>query len=161
MGQVTNQEALEDQLNRVIDQIGRNNIRLIFPQYKKVDYLQDVVSRFSTLLWRESQDGTNWENAARRVKGENAIPIMTVHKSKGLEYHTVIFIGLEDSAFWNYKEKPEEEISTFFVAMSRAIKRLVFTFSDLRNARQNTRNNIKGLYDLLKNSGVVIETDCR
>ncbi|WP_274381128.1 3'-5' exonuclease [Staphylococcus pseudintermedius] len=34
--------------------------------------------------------------------GEYSIPIMTIHKSKGLEYHTVVFIGVEDDAFWSF-----------------------------------------------------------
>lgn len=31
--------------------------------------------------------------------GDHSIPIMTIHKSKGLEYNAVYFVGLEDSAF--------------------------------------------------------------
>ena len=26
-------------------------------------------------------------------EGVNSLPLMTIHKSKGLEYHTVIFLG--------------------------------------------------------------------
>jgi ATP-dependent exoDNAse (exonuclease V) beta subunit len=27
---------------------------------------------------------------------------MTIHKSKGLEYHSVIFVGLDDGAWWSF-----------------------------------------------------------
>ena len=59
--------------------------------------------------------------------GINTIPIMTMHKSKGLEYHTVVFVGLEDSALFGHSREPTEEICGFFVALSRAKQRVVFT----------------------------------
>jgi ATP-dependent exoDNAse (exonuclease V) beta subunit len=33
---------------------------------------------------------------------------MTIHKSKGLEYHTVIFVGLDDGAWWSFKKDEYE-----------------------------------------------------
>lgn len=41
---------------------------------------------------------------------------MTIHKSKGLEYHTVIFVGLHQNVFWGYKNNRAEETNNFFVA---------------------------------------------
>jgi DNA helicase-2/ATP-dependent DNA helicase PcrA len=55
-----------------------------------------------------------WNDALDELEGTNAVPIMTIHKSKGLEYHTVVFVGFEDSAFWNFHKKPTEETCTFF-----------------------------------------------
>ena len=52
---------------------------------------------------------------------------MTIHKSKGLEYEVVYFLGLEDSAFWSFNDQPEEDKSAFFVALSRAKSYLIFT----------------------------------
>ena len=48
---------------------------------------------------------------------------MTIHKSKGLEYHTVIFAGLEDSALFSFATQTHEETATFFVAFTRAKQR--------------------------------------
>ncbi|MBV2197134.1 hypothetical protein KQR56_01120 [Bacillus velezensis] len=36
--------------------------------------------------------------------GIYSIPIMSIHKSKGLEFESVILLGLEDRAFWNYED---------------------------------------------------------
>src|ERR1700730_10452278 len=33
---------------------------------------------------------------------------MTIHKSKGLEYHTVIFVGLDDGAWWSFAKDQVE-----------------------------------------------------
>ena len=86
---------------------------------------------------------------------------MTIHKSKGLEYQTVIFIGLEDSAFWNFRNQKEEEVNNFFVAMSRAKRRLIFTFTDIRNDRRNSWTTIQSLYEILRNRGLFKLLNCR
>ena len=95
--------------------------------------------------------------------GFNALPIMTMHKSKGLEYHTVVFVGLEDSALFGYSHEPTEEMCGFFVALSRAKQRVVFTFSEVRPDRYNrlavqSRHTIHRLYDLLEEAGITIQS---
>ena len=94
--------------------------------------------------------------------GVNAVPFMTIHKSKGLEYHTVIFLGLEDSAFWSFATQSKEDTCSFFVAFSRARNRVLFTFSNQRTTgsyhqnRQQANQNIRPLYEILKAAGVTI-----
>jgi superfamily I DNA/RNA helicase len=46
---------------------------------------------------------------------------MTVHKSKGLEFHTVVGVGIENESFFN---SDDVERSVFFVMISRAKERL-------------------------------------
>jgi superfamily I DNA/RNA helicase len=89
---------------------------------------------------------------------------MTIHKSKGLEYDTVVFIGLEDGAFWSFKNQSEEDTCAFFVALSRAKRRVVFTFSETRNdhkgySRMQQKLSINSLYRMLEESGVVETLD--
>ena len=88
---------------------------------------------------------------------------MTIHKSKGLEYDTIFFIGLEDDAFWTFNTQREEDICTFFVAFSRAKRRIDFTFCSNRpiNSWNNQiktkqkRESIKEFYELLNSSNIV------
>jgi len=83
---------------------------------------------------------------------------MTIHKSKGLEFHTVIFLGLEDSQWWAFSNQSDEEKRGFFVAFSRAVETRLFTFCDLRDEpwgrRQQRRAQIGDLYTILKQAGV-------
>jgi len=85
---------------------------------------------------------------------------MTVHKSKGLEYHAVIFLGLEDSAWWSFSRSSDEELCTFFVAFSRAKKVINFTFCYARSVapqrprQAQSRSNIASLYEILRRAGV-------
>ena len=81
---------------------------------------------------------------------------MTIHKSKGLEYSVVYFVGLEDSAFWKFKQQPGEERCAFFVALSRAKKQVTFTFCKNResNWKPQTHDDINEFYELLTQPGV-------
>jgi superfamily I DNA/RNA helicase len=92
------------------------------------------------------------------VVGLDVVPAMTIHKSKGLEFHTVIFLGLEDSQWWAFSTQAEEEKRGFFVAFSRAAERVYFTFCDFREEpwgrRQQRRAQIGDLYTILKQAGV-------
>jgi superfamily I DNA/RNA helicase len=77
---------------------------------------------------------------------------MTIHKSKGLEYHTVIFVGLDDGAWWSFAGDQVEGTAGFFVAFTRAKQRVVFTYC----ARRGALTKIATLYRLLSEAGVQI-----
>jgi len=69
----------------------------------------------------------------------------------------VYFIGLEDSAFWNFRNQPEEDRCAFFVAISRAKRELMFTFSKLRSESKypiQSHNQINEFFELLSTPGV-------
>lgn len=59
------------------------------------------------------------------------IPIITVHQAKGLEYDTVFLAGLKENTFPSYmsikSNNLDEEKRTFYVAITRAKKRLYLT----------------------------------
>lgn len=105
-----------------------------------------------------SREEENWASAIADFEGLDSVPMMTMHKSKGLEYHTVVFVGLEDSALFGWEKDAREEVCGFFVALSRAKKRVIFTFSRQRRERYGrkpqTRSTIKRIYDLLLKAGI-------
>jgi superfamily I DNA/RNA helicase len=79
------------------------------------------------------------------------------NKSKGLEYNAVYFIGLEDSAFWNFRNQPDEDRCTFFVALSRAKASVTFTFCKKRTGMKcpmQRHNAINEFFDLLQRPGI-------
>jgi len=69
-----------------------------------------------------------------------------------LDYHghTVVFVGLDDSAWWSFRSQPEESRSAFFVAFSRAKRRIIFTYCESRGQRRH----IASLYEILRAAGV-------
>jgi superfamily I DNA/RNA helicase len=82
---------------------------------------------------------------------------MTIHKSKGLEFSVVYFLGLEDSAFWSFAKQPEEDRCAFFVALSRAKKAVAFTFCNQRTNfkyPQQSHETINEFFELLQKPGI-------
>ncbi len=72
------------------------------------------------------------------IKNENAVKLMTVHASKGLEFDTVFIVGLEEGLFPHKKmggeddESSEEERRLFYVALTRAKKKVILTYAQSR-----------------------------
>jgi superfamily I DNA/RNA helicase len=129
-----------------------------YPQYAQGHLLSETVDNITGHFNKLLEEYTLKE-AIAEFEGINSIPIMTIHKSKGLEYNTVIFIGLEDSAFWNFRNSQTEETRSFFVAFSRAKQRVIFTMSKKRpnnwgQVANQTTNQIDKLYELLDSAGI-------
>ncbi len=73
-------------------------------------------------------------------KNPNAVNFMTMHSAKGLEFDTVFVIGANEK-ITPYKkaetvEEIEEERRLFYVAMTRAKKRLVISYTKERNGKR-------------------------
>ncbi|MFW6028006.1 MAG: 3'-5' exonuclease [bacterium] len=102
-------------------------------------------------LHASSDGAADWTQALDSYEGLHTIPLMTIHKSKGLEYHTVIFVGLDDGAWWSFAGDQVEATAGFFVAFPRAKQRVVFTYC----ARRGARTKIATLYELLSKAGVL------
>lgn len=156
------EKDLEQVIWGIINYYDINSIKGLYPKYKQGTFLDELIIDLIEFLWREYVLTNDWLTSIENVMGANSIPIMTIHKSKGLEYDTVIFIGLEDSAFWNYLKQKEEDTCAFFVALSRAKRRIIFTFSSDREVTspyytRQKRDKIKPFYEILKKSQVVEE----
>ena len=73
------------------------------------------------------------------VRGvEGAVSLMTVHAAKGLEFPAVFVIGLEQGTFPSQRnldpERIEEERRLFYVAVTRARRRLFLAHADYRRS---------------------------
>ena len=144
--------------NMIINFYGEDKLKALFPDNKQGNYLADKLQKFTELFWKEVEIANkDWYRAVKGFRGEESIPIMTIHKSKGLEYDSVYFMGLEDSAFWNFKNQPEEDRCVFFVALSRAKRKITFTYCEYRYNFQYSkqkRSTINEFYELLKKPGM-------
>ena len=134
----------------VLGFIGRGRLVAAHPAYGQGDWLEKVLASAAIHLAHSAADGDNWIQALDAYDGINAIPLMTIHKSKGLEYHSVIFIGLDDDAWWSFAKDKIEATAGFFVAFTRAKQRVAFTYC----AQRGPRTKIAALYELLRQAGV-------
>lgn len=79
---------------------------------------------------------------------QNAVTLMTLHISKGLEYPFVFMVGLEENLFPSArstdsegKEDVEEERRLCYVGMTRARKKLWMTHARMRRVWGNEQSN--------------------
>jgi superfamily I DNA/RNA helicase len=142
-------------LETIVAFIGQENIERTYPEYKQSERCKEIIEKVADYLTQscEAIDNNDWNVALDSFEGKDSIPIMTIHKSKGLEYHTVIFVGLDDEAWWSFAEQPEDSRSAFFVAFSRAKQRIIFTYCKQRGER----TKIASFYDVLRSAGVEIK----
>ncbi|MBP9063459.1 MAG: UvrD-helicase domain-containing protein, partial [Aquabacterium sp.] len=83
--------------------------------------------------------------------GQDAVQLMTIHASKGLEFNNVFLTGLEEGLFPHENsatstEGLEEERRLMYVAITRARRRLHISFCQTRMLHGQTRYNIKSRF---------------
>ena len=145
-----NEVDAQEIVGKVSAFLGRSRLAQAYPAYAQGDWLDKVLGATAKHLYSSSSNLQSWGDVLDSYEGLHAVPLMTIHKSKGLEYHTVIFVGLDDSAWWSFKKDPHEGSAGFFVAFSRAKQRVVFTYCEKRGDRRE----IDALYSLLQEAGV-------
>ena len=137
-------------INSIVQSLGEAPLRRTFRQYEDERYFGNLLAALVQLLSEYAPTTPNWQDLIDAVEGKGQIRLMTIHKSKGLEYHTVIFVGLHQRAFWGYRDNRTEETNNFFVALSRARERVYFT----RSIESGDVTQIQGLIDLLETANI-------
>ncbi|WP_163781225.1 UvrD-helicase domain-containing protein [Myxococcus vastator] len=140
----------QDLVGRILEFLSPAALARTYLEYSTGESLAIAVEAFRIHLSDCAVGAADWSVCLDRFEGVGEIPLMTVHKSKGLEYDTVFFVGLDDKMWWSHSAGNPEGIATFFVALSRARQRAIFTFCRARGARQK----VADLYQLLTDAGV-------
>ena len=134
-------------LENLVECFGEDNVRRMSSEYANLERYQEIKLAISEYLTECGQKPVSWIDMINEYRGKNQVRLMTVHKSKGLEAHTIIFLELQDSSFF-YKANMDEERLAFFVAVSRARERLFITTTS------SVRSKTKPLFDMLTAGGV-------
>lgn len=87
-------------------------------------------------------------------KNENAVKLMTVHASKGLEFDYVFITGLEQDLFPHQgmgmeaktPEEMEEERRLFYVALTRARIKLFLSYAEMRTIFGSQQMNLPSIF---------------
>lgn len=100
--------------------------------------IEKLVEEAALATDQDSLDLPMAENQQAR-KNEDAVKLMTVHASKGLEFDYIFITGLEEDLFPHQrmnivknKEDGEEERRLFYVAITRARKKVYLTYTNTR-----------------------------
>jgi len=111
----------------VIDSVDPSVLRRAFPAYQREPDFSRVWEGFKGLLIECAEGAETWTQVLDRFEGLGQVGLMTIHKSKGLEFHTMIFYGLDRETWWSLRPDNVEELNSFFVALTRAKQRAFFT----------------------------------
>jgi len=136
--------------NRLFAFLNLAAVARTYVEYSTGDLLAIMVDAFKRHLASSTVGAATWTACLDAFEGKGQIPVMTVHKSKGLEYDTIVFVGLDDQAWWAHRPGNPECLATFFVALSRAKQRAIFAFCRERGQRQR----VAELFQLLTDAGV-------
>jgi superfamily I DNA/RNA helicase len=154
---ITHQEELNILLMDIVNFFDVAKIGKSYPQYLQGQYINKLREDLTDYLYQYYLSKNDWITAINSFQGNDSIPIMTIHKSKGLEFDVVFFVGFDDSSFWSFTNQEDEDTCTFFVGLSRSKRYLYFTFSENRFGRYHTNSNISLFYHMLKESKIVDE----
>ncbi len=112
-----------------LKQVSIETLASLSPDYESYDRLKEVVrdtkARIEELLKQES----DLPKSLERFSDDQAVRILTIHKSKGLEFDSVIIMAVENEIFFGDQD---ENRCAYFVGVSRTKKRLVLTHADQR-----------------------------
>ena len=136
--------------NLILTHVEPRELQRTYREYMSGDRLNSTIAGFEEFLDECRNGTTSWSDCISNMEGVGCVRLMTIHKSKGLEYHTVIFSEFNDDSFWGN----DDDINVFFVALSRARERVYFSFT--KDSRGSS--NIRPMIDRLKTAGVTFTT---
>ncbi|MDP1679391.1 MAG: 3'-5' exonuclease, partial [Candidatus Nitrotoga sp.] len=122
---------------------------------ERLENLNELINA-ATLFVHENEDDslTSFLTHAALESGESqaeanadALHLMTVHSSKGLEFHTVFMSGLEEGLFPHHNSRMadagvDEERRLMYVAITRARRRLYLSFAQSRMLHGQVNYNL-------------------
>lgn len=125
-----------DVIDPFINQLSIETITALSPDYESESRLREIVNSTITKIQELLEKESDLIKVLKSFLDDQAIRIMTIHKSKGLEFHSVIMLAVENETFWGNKDA---ERCAFFVGVSRAKQRLLITYSKERQKPEGER----------------------
>jgi len=119
-----------DFVHTFLETVGMVTLSALSHDYESKARLVQVVNDTKTRIDELLKSEPNLPKALERFSDDQAVRLLTIHKSKGLEFDTVVILGVENQSFWG---EEDAERCAFFVGVSRAKKRLMLTVSDRRD----------------------------
>lgn len=120
-----------------LKQIGIETLAALSPDYESHDRLKEVIRDTKMRIVELLKLEPDLPTALQRFSDDQAVRILTFHKSKGLEFDSVIIMAIENEIFFGNQD---ENRCAYFVGVSRAKRRLILTYAEQRE-RPAAANN--------------------
>lgn len=130
-----------ERVKEFLEKISRETIVALSPEYESEPRLNGLIEETQKHIAELFNKESDLIKALRYFSDDQAVRILTIHKSKGLEFHSIILLAVEKETFWGKTDKEkDEDRCAFFVGVSRAKQRLLITYSE---QRETPRGNIR------------------
>ncbi|MGO9264781.1 MAG: UvrD-helicase domain-containing protein [Candidatus Binataceae bacterium] len=121
--------SLRQVISPLLKHVGRERVAGLSADYERGPRLDELIEQTYERLVDLIEDAADVLKGLSRFSGGHAVRILTIHKSKGLEFDTVIMLAVEKETFWG---NLDDERSAYFVGISRAKRRLVLSVAEHR-----------------------------
>jgi superfamily I DNA/RNA helicase len=135
-----NANALHKLANEFLELLGREALAALSADYEHGNHLDEVIVQTFARIGELLELDEDAAPALARFSEDGAVRLMTIHKCKGLEFDSVIVLGVENETFWG---KLGDERSAYFVAISRAKRRLYLTVAERREKPESANHHWK------------------
>ena len=120
----TDVEAYAKAAKKLLNLLGKRALSALSADYQQGKRLEDLVASALDVFSAALTASGDPVAAIDHLSDDKAVRILTIHKSKGLEFENVFVMACEEETFFG---AIEPERSAFFVAISRAKDRLYVT----------------------------------
>ena len=117
-----------------LKEVGMETLVALSPDYESHSRLGEVVRDTKMRIEGLLELTSNLPEALTRFSDDQAVRILTIHKSKGLEFDSTIIMAIENEIFFGDQDSNR---CAFFVGVSRAKRRLVLTYALERERPHN------------------------
>ncbi|EKF9135723.1 MULTISPECIES: UvrD-helicase domain-containing protein [Vibrio] len=121
-------------VRRFLKKVGKEILVALSPDYESHTRLKEVVRETKAHIEELLELAPDLLQALTRFSDDQAVRILTIHKSKGLEFDSVIMMAVENEIFFG---DADANRCAFFVGVSRAKKRFVLTYAKERDKPDN------------------------
>lgn len=121
-------------VRRFLKKVGMETLVALSHDYESHARLKEVIRDTKTRIEELLELESDLPKALARFSDDKAVRILTIHKSKGLEFDSTIILAVENEIFFGDQDANR---CAFFVGVSRAKRRLVLTYANERERPQN------------------------
>jgi superfamily I DNA/RNA helicase len=119
-----------ERIKDMLKEFGIDHIRSLSSDYENIHRLRELLKNLKTQISRSLRENPDLVSAIKSYWEDNSLRILTIHKSKGLEFSKVVILGVEKETFWG---NPNDERNAYFVGVSRVKEHLILTYCDHRD----------------------------
>lgn len=114
----------KDFVNRFLKKVGLQALVALSSDYESKARLNEVIQETIIKINKLMESEPELIKALLRFSGDEVVRILTIHKSKGLEFESVVIMAVENEIFFGNQD---ENRCAFFVGVSRAKNKLLLT----------------------------------